>query len=393
MYKLSTYIDFSKVNDSNYMKEKGLKTVKIASTTLIKYDKNMLNETNVDTLGLFRSVIVDNEKIISYSPPKSLSHNTFKSNNTFNNVTTVQEYIEGTMINVFWNNHTRDWDLATRSNIGARCHYNVNVKETFRYMFLDVMNKVNLDFEHLNKDFSYCFIMQHPKNRIVTPIKTHKLYLCNVYKFNYYNVYEVSDEELTNTLINLKIPNLDSSNLNITEIYETNKYEDEYEKVGIVFKNSFGQRCKVRNSNYEYVRRLKGNSPKIQFQYYNLKKENKVKEYLKYYPEQSDMFSKMRDDLYEFTNKLYSNYISCYIKKEKPLKEFPYQFRSHMFAIHQRYLNVLKEQRKFVNKKEVINYVNNLEPPRLMYSMNINYRKMQIENRTNEEKNILEESL
>ena len=120
---------------------------------------------------------------------------------------------------------------------------------------------------------------------------------------------------------------------------------------------------------------------------------NKVKEYLKYYPEQSDMFSKMRDDLYKFTNKLYENYISCYIKKEKPLKEFPYQYRSHMYALHQTYLNELKEQHKFINKREAINYVNNLEPPRLMYSMNINYRKLQIETRTTEEKNIIEEAI
>lgn len=393
MYKLSDYLDFSRVNDSNYMKEMGLKSVKISSTTLIKYNKNMLNESNINTLGLFRSVIVDNEKIISYSPPKSISYNTFKSNNSFNDITLVQEYIEGTMINVFWNNSTGDWELATRSNIGARCHYNVNVKETFRYMFLDVMNKVNLEFDDLNKEFSYCFIMQHPKNRIVTPIKAHKLYLCNVYKFNNYNVYEVEDEELNNILLNLKIPNISDSDIKIQEIYENNKYETNYEKVGIVFKNSFGQRCKVRNTNYEYVRRLKGNSPKLQFQYYNLKKENKVKEYLKYYPEQTDTFSKMRDDLYDFTNKLYENYISCYIKKENPLKEFPYQYRSHMFALHQRYLNELKEQHKFINKREAINYVNSLEPPRLMYSMNINFRKMEIENRTNEEKNIIEESI
>ena len=59
-----------------------------------------------------------------------------------------------------------------------------------------------------------------------------------------------------------------------------------------------------------------------------------------------------------------------------------------MFAIHQIYLNDLKEQHKYVNKKEVINYVNSLEPPRLMYSMNINYRKSEIKNRTIQEKNL-----
>ena len=60
--------------------------------------------------------------------------------------------------------------------------------------------------------------------------------------------------------------------------------------------------------------------------------------------------------------------------------------------IHQIYLNTLKEQHKFVNKREVINYVNSLEPPRLMYSMNINFRKQQINIRTNQENNVLNET-
>ena len=394
MFKLSDYVDFSRINDSDYMKDKSLKSVKISNLVLIKYNKTDLNEDNVNTLGLFRSVIVDSvsNKVVSYSPPKSVNHYDFYENNSFESLSSVEEYIEGTMINVYWNERIGDWDLATKSNIGARCHYNVMIKETFRYMFLDVMNKVGLEFEDLNKNYSYSFIMQHPKNRIVTPIKTHKLYLCNVYKFDGYDVYEVNDKELNENLLSFKIENMMQSRRDLKDIYDTNKYEDNYEKVGIVFKNSKGQRCKIRNVTYEYVRRLKGNSPKLQYQYYHLKKENKIQEYLKYYPEQKDTFSQMRDDLYDFTKRLYEHYISCYIKKEKPLKEFPYQYRSHMFAIHQIYLNTLKEQHKFVNKREVINYVNSLEPPRLMYSMNINFRKQQINIRTNQENNLLNET-
>ena len=324
MFNLSNYLDFSRINDSDYMKDKSLKSVKISNLVLIKYNKTDLNEDNVNTLGLFRSVIVDtvSNKVVSYSPPKSVNHYDFYENNSFESLSSVEEYIEGTMINVYWNERIGDWDLATKSNIGARCHYNVMIKETFRYMFLDVMNKVGLEFEDLNKNYSYCFIMQPPKNRIVTPIENHNLYLCNAYKFNGYEVYKVNDDELNEKLLTFKIENLMGNRDDLKNIYKNNKYEDDYQKVGIVFKNSKGQRCKVRNTTYEYVRRLKGNSPKIQYQYYHLKKENKVNEYLKYYPEQKDTFYKMRDDLYEFTNNLYQHYISCYIKKEKPLKEF-----------------------------------------------------------------------
>ena len=154
MFKLSDYVDFSRINDSDYMKDKSLKSVKISNLVLIKYNKTDLNEDNVNTLGLFRSVIVDSvsNKVVSYSPPKSVNHYDFYENNSFESLSSVEEYIEGTMINVYWNERIGDWDLATKSNIGARCHYNVMIKETFRYMFLDVMNKVGLEFEDLNKD-------------------------------------------------------------------------------------------------------------------------------------------------------------------------------------------------------------------------------------------------
>ena len=46
-----------------------------------------------------------------------------------------------------------------------------------------------------------------------------------------------------------------------------------------------------------------------------------------------------------------------------------------MFKLHELYLYELKLENKYINKFEVINYVNNLPPPRLMYSVNYNMRK------------------
>ena len=44
---------------------------------LIKYKKNKLNQTNQETLGLFRSVIVNDAHVVCYAPPKSLTENHF----------------------------------------------------------------------------------------------------------------------------------------------------------------------------------------------------------------------------------------------------------------------------------------------------------------------------
>ena len=52
-------------------------------------------------------------------------------------------------------------------------------------------------------------------------------------------------------------------------------------------------RTKLRNYNYELVRKLRGNQPKLQFRYLMLHKEGKIKAYLEYYPEHKDIFLKI----------------------------------------------------------------------------------------------------
>ena len=108
----------------------------------------------------------------------------------------------------------------------------------------------------------------------------------------------------------------------------------------------------------------------MQYQYYTLRQNNKVKEFLEYYPEYKNEFFNFRKELHSYTSQLYQNYINCFIKKQKPLKEYPFQYKTHMFKLHEHYLLDLKPDNKYVNKSVVINYVNTLPPPRLMFVVN-----------------------
>jgi murein tripeptide amidase MpaA len=124
---------------------------------------------------------------------------------------------------------------------------------------------------------------------------------------------------------------------------------------------------------------LRGNQPKLQFQYLTLRKQGKVSKFLKFYPENKNELSMFRDQIHLFTNTLYENYVSCYIKKEKSLKDFSHQYKTHIYNIHQIYWNELREQKKNISLNTVINYVNNLEPTLLMFSLNYNFRQYDID--------------
>ena len=136
-----------------------------------------------------------------------------------------------------------------------------------------------------------------------------------------------------------------------------------------------GWRTKFRSKNYEKVKHLKGNSPKMQYHYYHLRQQGLVKSFLQYYPEYKKLFFDMRANLHDWSNQLYKNYRECFINKQKPLKNYPYNFKTHMYALHELYLYDLKSMGQYINKNEIIKYVNNLPPPRLMYAVNYNLRK------------------
>ena len=87
-----------------------------------------------------------------------------------------------------------------------------------------------------------------------------------------------------------------------------------------------------------------------------------------------------------YTNTLYSNYVSCYIKKEKPLIQFSEQYRTHMYNIHQLYMNEFREKKQFITNTIVQKYVNELHPSLLMYCLNFQMRKRNIDTIISENK-------
>jgi hypothetical protein len=297
------------------------------------------------------------------------------------------------MINVFWDSLIGihgGWEISTRNTVGATStFYKGNNSKTFRDMFLEAAKVCNLEIKALDPKYCYSFVLQHPENRIVVPFKKPQLYLVGMYYIE-----SVGDEW------NINVANLQmfkdyftdclKSSVKFPETYEFDSYSELIEKygsmntdysiVGVMLHNkSNGERSKIRNPVYEQVRVLRGNQSKLQYQYLLLRKEGKVGEFLKFYPENKKEFSGFRDQVHLFTDTLFNNYVSCYIKKEKQLGLFPDKYRTHMYNIHQKYINELKEDKKFVSNTFVQKYVNELHPSLLMFCLNHDLRKRKVD--------------
>lgn len=364
----------------------------------VRYDKSSLTKDDYLTVGLMRSVVFNNnnKQVLSYSPPKSVSHTSEAFGDWQNDEIQAEEYVDGTMINVFWDDligESGDWQITSRSCVEANVGFYLHTgSKTFRTMFLEACNEVSLEFDYLKKKsddghrLCYSFVLQHPDNRIVVPYSKANLVLVKVYKIN-----QTNDSLTVSEFDNFDLSELkEKTTIKYTVVYKTgvklndvqgliDEYASKntpYNVQGLVFNNvTKGTRAKIRNPIYEEVRRLKGNQPKIQYRYLTLRQQNKVSEYLSMFPEDSNAFSIFRKQIHNYTKGLYQNYVNCYIKKQRPLKEFPYQFRTHMFTLHRKYLDELVTEKKSINLSMVIEYVNTLHPSQQMFAINYHMRK------------------
>ncbi len=364
---------------------------------IIRYNKSMLSKDLISSHGVFRSVIINSlNNVVCFSPPKSLPADKFMEmypilDNDLKKKIIAEQFVEGTMINVFFDPACSSWQIATRSTVGGNMTFfkGPNAK-TFNEMFQDACIENKLNIHTLNPMFCYSFVLQHPCNRIVVPFTKPQLYLVEVYSI----VHDLdgSINVFPQELSIVKQHGLwEQTSVRFPDIYEFTSYSEliskfaspntPYNIMGIVIRHNItNERCKIRNPIYEEVRQLRGNQCKLQYQYLTLRKEGKIPEFIKFYPELKSELSKFRDQVHMFTNTLHQNYISCYVKKEKPLKEFPQQYSPHMFKLHEHYLNNLKGLEKgSITNTEVINYVNNLSPSILMYCLNHNFRKRNID--------------
>ena len=404
--------NIQKVNHSSEI-EKTLNSLKLTMKnwktdtgmySIIKYDKQAfgLVEEDYETIGLLRSIVVDdNGRIVAYSPPKCLSiteqrEKSFNDNNIMTapcdsttNEWCAEEFVEGTMINMFYSKTAAGeaWEIATKSTVGGNVVFyapknpkdtvEIRDKDTFRNMFFETCAKLGFKYDELPKEFMYSFVLQHPKNRIVLPINDAAIYIIGVYSINNdtLDITQLSTAGFVEKYgcgVILKPKQLFADNYSVEGFKsEYASMNASYNTMGVVFCNMVtGDRMKIRNPTYEMVKNLKGGEQKLQLQYLTLRHGGRVAEYLKTYPEYKADFAVFRSQLHGFTRSLHQNYLDCFVFKKRAFSEFPQQYKKFMSGLHKKYLEELREIKGSVTFSYVVEFVNTQNPMFLMYSLN-----------------------
>jgi hypothetical protein len=331
---------------------------------------------------IYRSAIMTGNKLLALAPAKSLPNDNFVSLSA--NKVSVNEIIEGTMINLFWDPNLGEWEIATKKSIGGKYFFFRNKYEgdseekTFREMFLEVFALNNLQ---IDKSYSYSFVMQHPLNHIVLPIINPAVYLVHTYRFGDDNEYVYVNPKMHPNYEDfvkmgvkfsrdfvlapgktLEQQFVDSTNHVLDHIPDLEKALsnplNKYTNVGVMITDQeTGFRTAYYNKMYLEAKSIRGNNPNLHYQYLMLRKIGKVSEFLRYFPQYRKHFNKFLEHFTLFAERIHKLYWQVHVKKTLPVAEIPEKHDKYFVEkLHYEvFLPRHKEDQKFfINRKEVM---------------------------------------
>ena len=332
---------------------------------LIKYKKKNLNIKTIKTMGLFRSVVLDENKIVCISPPKSLSYNKNKNYKLY-------EYVEGTMINSWYDFDEKKWRISSKSIIDAENRFYENQK-LFCEMFFECCEHCKLDLNTLDKDICYSFVFKHPNNRLINFVEEPSLYIISAYKNNNDNTFiNIDYKHLEYITYNTKVKLPARYFSSIEDVVKTlNNGDAPLINMGIVLaEEGTNYHSKVRNKTFEIIKKFKTNNTKLINTFLNLKRKNMEHMYLKLFPENSVDFNNYLNDYYVLIDYLYNLYYDINVSKSTHISSLDNIYKINLNNRHSYYIQNLREKNKRMDKKYIDTYVINLKNHIIVKLMN-----------------------
>lgn len=223
------------------------------------------------------------------------SHEFFKTDTI-----TIEEAIDGTLVRLYFQDG--EWKKATKNCMNAYEAFWNNSK-SFGELFDECA--FDLNYELLNKNYSYSFVIQHCENRIIVPYQQNTL--VHLLTRDMETLEEVDDD------VHIVKPRKFHFD-NIHHIFYS-LINTSWTFQGYVLINSNKDRLKIENPNYTYVKELKGNNTNFKTRILQLLHNRQKHEFLKYFPEYSEMIHMVILDIQHLATKIYRTYINRYVKK------------------------------------------------------------------------------
>lgn len=339
---------------------------------LVRYVKGQSN-FDLEHVRWCRSMIVqkDTRLPVCVAPPKSSAF----EETTADVATVAEEFVDGTMINVFKVGDS-EGQIATRSRLGGRTRF-YERGPTFGEMFNDALKQMGvegLEGVLLESDDGVVSrftstVLQHPANRIVKAVFQPSIVLVHqgtvaangtvtitedAADFTFHGS-ESADPEIQA----YKLPPIQAAKT-VREWVEQQAQERGFGWQGLVLKDGHGRRWRMWSDIYQTVRRIRGNESSSEERFARLRKSRTVDQYLSFFPEDRDTLYTLEGQLRKNTRQLFYFYSDVFRARKTAYHELPWPYKHHVSQLHNLYKDTLKAQGKKVDLEQVVRYVNSL---------------------------------
>ena len=352
------------------------------TTCIIRYDKGQ-SRMELPHVRLCRSVIWDKVRHcpLSVAPPKA-SIETFPYidmgvteaiDKIDRGQLTIEEYIDGFMIQVYQVKGDSTVQIATRSKRDASGTF--YSAKTFRTLFLDAyegdcneMAMSEWDKEGADTVVArfWSYMVQHPEHRVVTPAPSARLYLIQRGQIDM-----TGRVSLWNGFpsLSLKIALSDShvSEETLLDCVRRISQTRPWRFRGIVIKDTSGERWRFRSEKYMAIQSLRGSESSGYERYARIFTQNLSGTYFEYYPEDIIPFSLCGVFINDIVHTLYQLYHTVHVRHTSTLAQVHRVYRPHLYGIHGIYLSRLRPIEKWVTVHDIRIYLMSLPPSRVAF--------------------------
>jgi hypothetical protein len=345
-----------------------------AGYAIVRYVKGQ-SDFEKEHVPWCRSVVINKTTRlpVSIAPPKGKPV-TNSSPNTAQSIT-AEEFMDGTMVNIFQDGDGETVQMATRSRVGGGGAF-YQTGRTFEEMCKDAL-QVNhgLKFDDLvqNKavEQSASFtsiVLQHPSNRIVKQIHSPTFAIVHqglVEADGTITIeedpakFQTKGESKGETIQTYAVASIRAAKSVVSWVAQQAQ-ERGFGWQGVVIKDGNGNRWRIRSQVYETVRRIRGNESTHEERYARLRKARMVDQYLAFYPEDREQLYEIEGRFRKHTKQLAHLYGEVFRAKKIAYNDLPWPYKHHVSVLHNLYKDTLRKEGKKITLEEVIVYVNGL---------------------------------
>ena len=335
------------------------------------FEDDIIDQENYEIFKYANGLILDKSFNIICSSFKITSDysklDEEKQKEVFNKVNELEIIEEGTILRLYHdknstlnnekiieneNFNTKKWNICTLKTIDSKKTYIVFSNKNFTDLFFEMTANI-IDFNKLDENKTYYFILQHEVNRFILPINENKLiYIGNINNKTYEEL-KISNVEGVNEIVRDNVENdIIESTLKISNIYKSYNdfikdinFNTELDVKGFFLYNN-GNKYEIIYEEYLNLYKIRGPNPNIYARYLELSIKDRQK-LIQYYPEFE--FEIFELDILVLIELLYKFYRNLYVYKKHISKNDYLTYKNCLYKIHGYYIETTKK----ITKKSI----------------------------------------